>query len=114
MVHDPYYDLVPEPVEPPFDPQRTALLTIDLQYLDAHPDGWMGRLARDQGKSEIVQERWDNIERILPNVRRLQDACRAKGVEVIFLRGVSGVLTTVTWIQSVSLSVGRGFRADPR
>jgi len=43
MVHDPYYDLVPEPLEPEFDPARTAMLVIDLQYLDAHPDGWMGR-----------------------------------------------------------------------
>jgi nicotinamidase-related amidase len=86
MVHDPYYDLVPEPSEPTFDALRTALLTIDLQYLDAHPDGWMGRLARDQGKPEVLQERWDFIEQILPQVRRLQDACRAGGVEVIHIR----------------------------
>ena len=86
MVHDPYYDLVPEPPEPPFDALRTALLTIDLQYLDAHPDGWMGRLARDQGKPQVLQERWDFIAQILPQVRRLQDACRAGGVEVIHIR----------------------------
>lgn len=86
MTHDPYYDLIPEAPEPPFTPQRTALLTIDLQYLDAHPDGWMGRLARDQGKPGHLQERWDFIQEILPDVRRLQDACRAHGVEVIHIR----------------------------
>jgi len=86
MVHDPYYDLVPEPLEPPFDVMRTALLTIDLQYLDAHPDGWMGRLARAQGRPEVLQERWDFIEQILPSVRRLQDACRASSVEIIHIR----------------------------
>jgi hypothetical protein len=48
MAHDPYYDLVPPPPEPAFDPSRTALLIIDLQYLDAHPDGWMGRLCRSR------------------------------------------------------------------
>jgi len=86
MAHDPYYDLVPDPMEPPYDAARTALLTIDLQYLDAHPDGWMGRLARDQSKPEVLQERWDFINEITPNVRRLQDACRANGIEVIHIR----------------------------
>ena len=86
MAHDPYYDLVPVPQHPDFDPARTALLTIDLQYLDAHPDGWMGRLARDQGKPEVLQERWDFIQEISPNVRRLQDACRAADMEVIHIR----------------------------
>ena len=86
MAHDPYYDLVPEPTEPPFDPARTALLTIDLQYLDAHRDGWMGRLCRDQGKPNHLDERWSFIGEILPRVRKLQDACRAGGVELIHIR----------------------------
>jgi len=86
MAHDPYYDLITLPPEPPFDARRTALLTIDLQYMDAHPSGWMGRLARDQGKPDHLKERFDFIQDILPNVRRLQDACRANGVEVIHIR----------------------------
>ncbi|MBU6348719.1 MAG: cysteine hydrolase [Chloroflexi bacterium] len=86
MAHDPYYDLISLPPEPPFDPTRTALLTIDLQYLDAHPSGWMGRLARNQGRPDHLQERFEFIQEILPNVRRLQDGCRAGGVEVIHIR----------------------------
>jgi nicotinamidase-related amidase len=86
MAHDPYYDLVPTPAEPPFDASRTALLTIDLQYLDAHPDGWMGRLARSQGKPDHLKERFDFIDEIQPRVRKLQDACRAGGVELIHIR----------------------------
>lgn len=86
MVHDPYWDLVPDPQEPSIDPLRTALLIIDLQYLDAHPDGWMGRLARDQGKPDHLAERFAFIQEILPNVQRLQHACRASGVEVIHVR----------------------------
>lgn len=86
MAHDPYYDLVPDPPEPPFDPARTALLIIDLQYLDAHPDGWMGRLCRLQGKPDHLNERWEFIDEILPRVRRLQDACRAGGIELIHIR----------------------------
>ena len=86
MAHDPYYELVPEPREPPFEAGRTALLIIDLQYLDAHPDGWMGRLCRAQGRPDLLNERWAFIDRILPNVRRLQDACRAGGVELVHIR----------------------------
>jgi len=86
MAHDPYYDLVPPPPEPEFDPRRTALLIIDLQYLDAHRDGWMGRLCRDQGMPGHLDERWEFIDEIQPRVRRLQDACRAGGVELVHIR----------------------------
>jgi nicotinamidase-related amidase len=86
MAHDPYYELVPEPHEPPFDASKTALLIIDLQYLDAHPDGWMGKLCRAQGRPDLLNERWAFIDEILPNVRRLQDACRAGGIELIHIR----------------------------
>jgi ureidoacrylate peracid hydrolase len=86
MAHDPYWDLVLEAEEAPYDPQRTAMVIIDLQYLDAHPDGWMGRLARDQGKPDHLKERFDFIADILPNVKRLQVACRANGIQVIHVR----------------------------
>jgi nicotinamidase-related amidase len=86
MAHDPYYELVPQPKDAPFDAAKTALLIIDLQYLDAHKDGWMGRLCRDQGKPSHLNERWDFVNEILPGVRKLQDACRAGGVELIHIR----------------------------
>lgn len=86
MAYDPYYQLVPVPKELPFDPSRTALVVIDLQYACAHVDGLMGRLARDHGKPWLLQERWDFTNEILPRVRRLQDACRASGIEVIHVR----------------------------
>lgn len=86
MAHDPYYELVPEPRELPFEAAKTALLIIDLQYLDAHPDGWMGRLCRAQGKPDLLKERWEFIDEVLPNIRKLQDACRTGGVELIHIR----------------------------
>jgi len=86
MAYDPYYQLVPTPKEPPFDASKTALIVVDLQHGCAHPDGLMGRLARDQGRPELLQERWDSITKILPGVRKLQDACRAAGIEVIHVR----------------------------
>lgn len=86
MAHDPYYDLVPVPQDAAFDASKTALVIIDLQHGCAHPDGLMGRLARDQGKPWLLQERWDFVNQILPGVRRLQDACRGAGIELIHVR----------------------------
>jgi nicotinamidase-related amidase len=86
MVHDPYWDLEAEPVEPEFDPSRTALLVIDMQNLCAHPDGWMGRLCTDQGKPGHLDERFAFMREITPNLQRLLGFCRSAGVEVIHVR----------------------------
>lgn len=86
MVHDPYWDLVHEPTEAPFEIAKTALLIVDMQNLCAHPEGWMGRLARDQGKPDHLKERFDFIAEITPNLKRLLDHCRKVGVEVFHIR----------------------------
>jgi ureidoacrylate peracid hydrolase len=86
MVHDPYWDLVREPTEPPLDIKRTALLIVDMQNLCAHPDGWMGRLARDQGRRDHLKERFDFIDEVTPNLQRLLAHCRKVGVEVFHIR----------------------------
>jgi nicotinamidase-related amidase len=86
VAHDPYFDLIGEMPEPEFDPARTALLVIDLQHLDAHPEGWMGRLARDQGKPDHLKERFDFVAEIVPNVQRMLKTCRAVGVQVFHVR----------------------------
>lgn len=86
MVHDPFYDLMPRRPEPTWESGRLALITIDLQYLDAHPEGMIGRLARAKGMERLLQPRWEGIEGILPNVRRLQDAFREAGEEVMHVR----------------------------
>jgi nicotinamidase-related amidase len=85
-MHDPFYDLFPPRPAPPIEDRRVALVTIDLQYLDAHPDGWVGRVARRRGKEDHLRERWDGIDAIVSNVRRLQDAFRAAGQEVVHVR----------------------------
>ena len=86
MVHDPYWDLVHEPDEAPFEISKTALLIVDMQNLCAHPDGWMGRLARDQGKPDHLKERFDFIKEITPNLQRLLAHCRKVGIEVFHIR----------------------------
>jgi nicotinamidase-related amidase len=94
LVHDPYWDLVHEPDEAPFNASKTALLIIDLQNLCAHPQGWMGRLATDQGKPDHLKERFDFIEEITPNVKRLLDHARKIGVEVFHIRVAFRTRTT--------------------
>jgi nicotinamidase-related amidase len=85
-MHDPFYDLFPRPVAPPWEAGKVALMTIDMQYLDAHPDGWMGRIAKSVGREDLLAERFEGINAALPNIRRLQDAFRAAGQEVMHVR----------------------------
>jgi nicotinamidase-related amidase len=85
-MHDPFYDLFPRPAEPEWRVGELALITIDMQYMDAHPDGWMGRVARSLSREDVLARRYEAIERILPRIRRLQDAFRSAGHEVMHAR----------------------------
>ncbi len=85
-MHDPFYDLFPQPAEPEWIASRVALATIDVQYLDAHEDGWLGRVAKKQGQEELLRPRFEAVKAILPKIRSLQEAFRASGQEVIHIR----------------------------
>ncbi|KPK40180.1 MAG: N-carbamoylsarcosine amidase [Gammaproteobacteria bacterium SG8_47] len=67
---------------------HAALLCIDLQYLDAAPGYGVFADAAASGVPLEAQEyyfhRLQNV--VLPNVRRLQDAFRGNGLEVIHTR----------------------------
>lgn len=67
---------------------HVALLCIDLQYLDAARGHGVFADAAASGVPLAAQEYYFNqLEtKILPNVRRLQDAFRAHGLEVIHSR----------------------------
>ena len=85
-LHDPFYALMSPRARPAWQSGGIALITIDLQILDAHPDGWMGRLAEEQDLPHVLAERWEGIERITPTVAELQAAFRAARQEVIHVR----------------------------
>ena len=86
-MRNPFFQLVPEAVvEFPFQPRKAALLTIDMQYHNAHPDGPRARLAREKGKEGLLKYRFEAIARIIPNIQKLQQTCRANGIEVIHVR----------------------------
>ena len=67
---------------------KTALLCIDMQYLDAAPGFGVFANAQASGVPVEAQEYYfDRLKyTVLPNVRRLQDAFRARGLEVIHTR----------------------------
>ena len=67
---------------------KTALLCIDMQYLDAAPGFGVFAAAEASGVPHEAQEYYFNRldEIVLPNVRRLQDAFRERQLEVIHTR----------------------------
>lgn len=68
--------------------RNTALLCIDLQYLDASPGQGVFDDTQTSGVSPEAQRYYfDRLdELVLPNVRKLQDSFRAHGMEVIHTR----------------------------
>ncbi|UCE55899.1 MAG: cysteine hydrolase [Desulfobacterales bacterium] len=73
--------------EIPIVPQKSALLFVDVQNYNARPDG--GEY-KDQGltpeKAEAQHEYFFKQLKtlVVPNMQRLQKACRQKGIEVIY------------------------------
>src|SRR5262252_5561179 len=65
---------------------RTALIVVDMQYVDAHPDWGIGRAAREAGHAEAFAEYWPAVERAVIAQLRLLQAARHAGVQVIFTR----------------------------
>ena len=76
--------------EPELGRTSTALLCIDIQYVDAHPDHGLGAKAQRLGIADFLDDYWDRVNNVvIPNVQRLQAACRKAGVEVIHIRVAS-------------------------
>ena len=67
-------------------PAKTALIVVDMQYVDAHPDWGIGRAAREAGHAEAFAEYWPAVEGALAAQLTLLEAARRSGVQVIFTR----------------------------
>jgi ureidoacrylate peracid hydrolase len=69
----------------PLVPERAALLFIDVQNFSCHPDGaeWAG-----MSEAELAEKKEPFLrqmrEEVLPRMRRLQEACRKAGIEVMY------------------------------
>ena len=69
----------------PIVPARAALLFIDVQNFSCHPDGaeWDG-MSEDELREKKAPFLALLQEEVLPRMQRLQAACRAAGVEVMY------------------------------
>ncbi len=76
---DPMAEVVPSPGD-------TALVIIDMQYAYAHPDHGLARRAKECGNFHIYRHLFERLEFLVPNIRRLQEACRREGIEVVFVK----------------------------
>jgi len=65
------------------EPEKTALLIVDMQYLDAHPDYGLGLKAKENGAFDLLQEYFDDVAAIIPRIQKLLATCRRTDVEVI-------------------------------
>jgi nicotinamidase-related amidase len=85
-----YRDAITEPpaVRKSLEQHHTALLCVDLQYLDAAPGyGVFADIEKSGVPPEAQEYYFHRLESlVLPNVRRLQEAFRANGLEVIHTR----------------------------
>lgn len=65
-------------------PQKTALVIIDMNYVDCHPDYGLGRKLKEL-KGVDAEYYFDRVENlVIPNLQKLTDACRKNGVKVIY------------------------------
>jgi nicotinamidase-related amidase len=78
----------------------TALMMIDLQYVDASRDHGIGAAGQRHGWTDNMEYYFSRLEQVaLPNVKRLLDACRASGIPAIHVRvmNLSGDSTDTSW-----------------
>lgn len=75
-----YYETAEAPGDIKLDPQRTALLVIDIQntYMEVDAD------PVEAERWEPFRERMNQV--VIPNTAKLVADCRERGVEVIFAR----------------------------
>ena len=70
--------------------ENTALLCIDMQYVDAHRDYGQGAKAKSLGMADFLEYYMGRVDEVvIPNMRRLQAAARKAGVEVVHVRVAS-------------------------
>jgi nicotinamidase-related amidase len=86
---DPYIAWRPPFPEPEIRLGATALLIVDMQRHSAHRDGATLRKVRAAGFEDVARGFGERLDLIVPNIRRLQDAFRQAGLEVIHVRIVS-------------------------
>lgn len=65
----------------------TALVIVDMQYVDAHRDFGIGAAGKAHGRSDDMEYYFSRLETLtIPNIRVMLAACRAAGIPVAHVR----------------------------
>jgi len=64
----------------------TALVIIDMQYYDAHPDYGLAKKVKESGNFEVLKHLFERLPMVIENLKRMQKVCRENGIEVIFVK----------------------------
>jgi nicotinamidase-related amidase len=83
---NPFSRILAEPPPLRLTTANTALLVVDMQYFDAHPDWGEGRTAKELGVASCFDPYFAQIDDIIPRIQRLLALFRGKEMEVIHLR----------------------------
>jgi nicotinamidase-related amidase len=87
MARSDVFDAVFNSIEFNIIANKTALVIIDMQYLDAHRDYGMGADAKKKGITEKYEYYFNELEnKVIPNTQRLLNACRGAGIQIIYPR----------------------------
>lgn len=70
----------------PLETEKTALIIVDMQYLDAHQDYGMGAVAKKDGFAHEFAWYFQEMPRVIHNQQALIQACREKNIEVVYTR----------------------------
>ena len=79
---------------------RTALMMIDLQYVDAHRDFGIGAAGQRNGWTNDMEYYFSRLEsEAIPNVQRILEACRAASIPPIHVRvmNLAGDSADTSW-----------------
>lgn len=82
---NPLAQLVPSLPDYAVDPERTALVVVDMQYLDAHPDWGLGKRARELGIFEHLVPYFARVRAVTSRILELRESMRRCGGHVIYL-----------------------------
>ncbi len=85
-VRNPLISTLPPPTMPALDPNRMALLVVDMQYFDAHPAWGEGRTAIEMGVAAAFDPYFAQIDAIIPRIQQLLTHFRRREIEVIHIR----------------------------
>lgn len=66
--------------------ESAALVVVDMQKADAHPDFGMGAKASAAGIGEVFTYYWKAVQAAVENQKCLLAACRKHGIPIIYTR----------------------------